>query len=310
MTWIALIVALALEQLRPLGQFSKVWRWFEAYVAHLKTQCNAGKRAYVVLAWVTAVVPLTLLAWLVYIALHYFIVGQIWATLWCVFVLYFTMGFRHFSGQITAIREALLDNQIFQARLLLSEWTGRTNEATTANQIARKTIEMGVLDSYHHVFATIFWFSVLPGPMGAVLYRLSYQIAKQWRRDNPDDDFAFVAHKMLATLDYIPTRLTAMSFALMGNFEEAVYYWRAQVAAGRNHARHLLIASAEGALGIRLSDQEFSTLGNDRPVLGLGERFEPLYLQSAVSLIWRALVLWLAVIGLMNIQSGVMIVFN
>jgi membrane protein required for beta-lactamase induction len=45
-------------------------------------------------------------------------------------------------------------------------------------------------------------------------------------------------------------------------------------------------------------------------VLGLGERFEPLYLQSAVSLIWRALVLWLAVIGLMNIQSGVMIVFN
>ncbi|MBY0345894.1 MAG: regulatory signaling modulator protein AmpE, partial [Neisseriaceae bacterium] len=226
MTWIALILALALEQLRPLGQFSKVWHWFASYAAHLKAQCSVGKRVYVILAWVTAVVPLTLLAWLIYVVLKYFIVGQIWAMLWCVVVLYLTMGFRHFSGQITAIREALLGNQIFQARLLLSEWTGRTNEATTANQIARKTIEMGVLDSYHHVFATIFWFSILPGPTGALLYRLSYQLAKQWHRDNSDDDFAFVAHKILTVLDYIPARLTVMSFALMGNFEEAVASWR------------------------------------------------------------------------------------
>jgi adenosylcobinamide-phosphate synthase len=224
-------------------------------------------------------------------------------------VLYFALRFSYFGQHAEKIGANLKDQNIPPARQLLAEWENTETDHYTANQIASVCIETTLKRAHQGMFGPIFWFALL-GPAGALLYRLSYQIAKQWRRDNPDDDFAFVAHKILAILDYIPTRLTAMSFSLMGNFEEAVYYWRAQVAAGRNHARHLLIASAEGALGIRLSDQEFSTVGNDRPVLGLGERFEPLYLQSAVSLIWRALVLWLAVIGLMNIQSGVMIVFN
>src|SRR4029078_1389132 len=93
-------------------------------------------------------------------------------------------------------------------------------------------------ESYRRVFATLFWFTLLPGPAGAVLYRAAALLAEHWRGDTRGEDvtpiakareaFGRPARRVLWLLDWIPVRLTALSFAVVGDFEDAVYCWGTQ----------------------------------------------------------------------------------
>ena len=99
-------------------------------------------------------------------------------------------------------------------------------------------------------------------------------------------------------------RLTAASFAIMGDFEDAVYCWRSQAKTWGNYANGILLASAAGAIGVKLGDplrQDYSL--RFRPELGLGDEADPNYLKSAVGLVWRSALLWLAVILLLSVAS-------
>jgi len=104
----------------------------------------------------------------------------------------------------------------------------------------------------------------------------------------------------------LPLRLTALSFAIVGDFEDAVYCWRTQAEGWAQHGMGIVLASGAGALGVRLGEP--LPVGGEvefRAELGLGDDADADYLQSAVSLIWRAAVLWLALISLFTIATWV-----
>jgi adenosylcobinamide-phosphate synthase len=114
---------------------------------------------------------------------------------------------------------------------------------------------------------------------------------------------------LLALLDWIPVRLTALSFAVVGDFEDAVACWRTQASRWAQQdggmAIGILLASGGGALGIQLGGM-LPTLTGDpdvRPDLGIGDPVEPDVLPSAVGLAWRALVLWLLLILLLTLAN-------
>ena len=71
-----------------------------------------------------------------------------------------------------------------------------------------------------------------------------------------------------------------------------------------NYATGILLASAAGALGVKLGDplRQNYTL-NFRPELGVGDDADPAYLKSAVGLVWRTVLLWLFVILLTSVVS-------
>ena len=102
---------------------------------------------------------------------------------WNVAILYLLVGFRHFSHAFGAIVEALRAGDAMTARRRLVAWRGSDVSAAAAEEIPKLAIEQGLDDSYRHVFGTLFWFVVLPGPAGAVLYRLTALLADQWRGD-------------------------------------------------------------------------------------------------------------------------------
>ena len=60
-------------------------------------------------------------------------------------------------------------------------------------------MERGVLLAHRHVFAVLFWFVLLPGPIGPVLYRLAEYVARRWNRPRtdalPPDRFGDFAHR-------------------------------------------------------------------------------------------------------------------
>jgi adenosylcobinamide-phosphate synthase len=303
MTLLSLIFALGLEQIRPLGNRNRVWLLFIRYANHLERNLNAGSNRHGVFAWLVAILPPVVLCLAVYYVLH--AISPILALIWNVFLLYLTMGFRHFSSAFSEISQALVEGRDLDARQALAGWTGQACGELTENEIARLAIEQGVMDSYRFVFGTMFWFVVLPGPSGALLYRLSQMLYQKWgNRPGTEDRFGQFANRAVTWLDWLPVRLTAISFAVMGDFEDAVYCWRSQAKAWGDYANGILLASAAGALGIRLGDplkQDYTV--KFRPELGLGDEADPNYLRSAVGLIWRSALLWLVVILLMNVAS-------
>jgi adenosylcobinamide-phosphate synthase len=303
--FLSLIAALLLEQMRPLRLGNPVQQVFEAYAAALERHFNAGQRGQGVAAWLLAVVPVVLVTVLVAHALH--AVNPLLAWAFNIAVLYATMGFRELSHSFRDIMHALREGDVERAREALTRWSGRSTQALTPSEIARVSIENGLLSAHRHLFGPIAAFVVL-GPGGAVLYRTAAILSERWgwRPDSEGGDFGEFAARFFSGLDWLPSRLTAASFAIVGNFEDAVYCWRTQAvsAAGVNHA--LLLASGGGAIGVRLGSAPLQE-GEEitfAPELGLGEEADADYMQSAAGLLWRALVLWLFLIFIVTVAHS------
>jgi cobalamin biosynthesis protein CobD/CbiB len=307
MSFFALLAALALEQLHSLKLRGQVQLLFVRYANALERRLNAGERRHGVIAWFLGVVPAVLVAGLVYWGLY--LIHPLAAWVWNAIVLYLMMGFRQFSHTFTEIGDALQTGDLPLARRKLAEWRGQSGVELTAHETARLAIETGLLESHRHVFGTIFWFLVLPGPCGAVLYRLAGILAQKWTVDESHPlgqelkQFSWFAQHAFYWLDWIPIRLTAVSFAIVGDFEDAIYCWRTQAASWVPTEQGIILASGAGALGVKLGEPLREVGGGViyRPELGVGEAADSDLMQSAVGMIWRALILWLAVVLLVTL---------
>ena len=279
--------------MRPLRTENPVYSGFERYATMLERQLNAGEQHHGVVAWFLAVGPVVLATVIIYYALQ--AVSPALAWFWSVAILYLTMGFRQFSHYFTEIIHALRADDIAAARATLGPWRGQSADEFTPPEIARVSIELALVGSHRHVFGPIASFLVL-GPAGPMLYRASAILAEKWGRSRDPElgDFGRFAQKFFYWFDWLPARLTALSFAIVGNFEDAIYCWRMQALAWARGAHGLILASGGGAIGVRLGNPVHQGGSMQfRPELGIGDEADVDYMQSAVGLIWRALVLWM-----------------
>jgi adenosylcobinamide-phosphate synthase len=301
MKFLALVAALLLEQAWPLRAGNRLQEGFNRYAQLLEGQFNGGEPRHGAIAWALAVVPVAGVVVVVHQLLY--ALGPLAALAWSVAVLYATMGFRRFSHHFTEIQAALRAGELDPARQHLGKWRGESAIELNAGEIARLTIEQGLIASHRHVFGTLFWFVVL-GPAGAVLYYCATALAENWgwRTDAELVVFGRFAATAHHWLDWLPARLTAASFAIMGNFEDAVYCWREQSQRWSAGAYGYILASGAGALGVQLGGalHRNGTL-EYRPELGLGAEAGVDDLDVAVRLIWRALVLWMFLIFIVSL---------
>ena len=315
MKLVALLIALGLEQWRAFHWRAWAERAFVRYARYLERKLNGGRTEQGIIALVAALLPPIAVAALVFAALER--VHPLLGLALNAVLLYFLMGFRRFSHAISAIIAAFRDNDVIAARRTLAAWRGGYTVELSSQDIAKLAIERGLVDAYRQVFAVLFWFAVLPGPAGAVLYRAAQLLAQEWRGGEPGDDatpiarsrevFGAPARHLLMALDWIPIRLTALSFAVVGDFEDAAWCWRTQPQSWARQPGGVevatLLASGAGGLGIQLGGPYVLPGGEiaSRPELGVGDAPEPEVLPSAVGLVWRALVLWLLVILLVTL---------
>lgn len=305
MSLISLIIALLLEQWRPLADRKYLVSWAVRFADFLQQHFNAGERAHGIIAWVLGVVPAMLLALLVYYLL--FRLSPLLALGFNVLILYVTMGFRQVGHYFTDIHWALKSGDLERARTILGQWRGASCERLTAEEVARLTIEEALVASYQHVFAVVFWFVVLPGPIGAILYRMSAFLHRRWAESGDNELAAFgdFAGQVFRLLDWVPARLTGIAFAVVGDFEDAAYCWRAQAAKWPNPSLGVVLASGAGAMGVRLGMPFLSELSPvDRPELGLGDEADVGFLDSTIGLVWRALVVILFILLLLAIARA------
>jgi len=289
---LAIILALLLEQWRPLGDRKALHAALLQWAGSLETSFNAGEERHGTIAWLLAVLPPALGALLVHHLLGK--LSPLLALAFDVGALYLTLGFRQFSHFFTGIQVALREADEDRARELLGAWRGESAAHRSREEVVRLAIEEGLAASHRHVFGVLFWYVLLPGPAGAILYRLTVFLRHRWGGLGA---FGRTAERACALLDWPAVRVTAAFFAAVGDFEDAVYCWRTQARAWPDPQIGIVLASGAGALGVRLGMPLREIDGFvARPELGIGEPADAPFLDSALGLVWRALVLFVALL--------------
>lgn len=319
---LSLVFALVAEHFRPLDPHGPPRSMFERWLGWIERNFDAGAHRHGVAAWCIAVLPWVVAAEAVFVLLHAVFGGL--GLVWSAAVLWLVLGLRQFSLRFGVVHDALRAGQLDVARAELARWSGAPADEFTASEIAKVTIETGLEAAHRQVFGVVLWFVLLPaiagtvlpgalglffsGPGGAVLYRLSAIAHERWgrREDAASGGFGAFTRDAFHALDWLPLRATALSFAIVGDFEDALYCWRAQAAGWLRPAIGIVLASGAGAIGVRLGEMlhERGTV-SFRPELGLGDEADLEHLNSAVGLVWRALVLWLLLVGLVTVASWV-----
>ncbi len=297
MTWLAIVAALVLEQWRPLGERKTYFAVLARWANWLERSFNAGASRHGMIAWLVAVPPVLVAS----VALHYALlwVSPLLALAFNIGALYLTLGFRQFSHYFTDLQLAIRAGDVDRARELIGAWRGEPAQHRSREEVIRLALEEALAASHRHVFGVLFWFLLLPGPGGAILYRLALFLRRRWQGAGEFSDFA---QRVCHLLEWPAVRLTAASFAVVGDFEDAIHCWRTQAPAWPDPDAGVVLAAGAGAMGVRLG-MPLTTIDGvqARPELGVGDTADSPFLDSLVGLVWRALVVWLFLILLLGL---------
>lgn len=312
MTFLSILLALLFEQFKPLRADNPVYAAIKQLAARMEATFNAGQEGHGRMAWLVTMLALLVPAMLIWWACA--ALSPLLALAWNVLVVYLTLGFRRYSHYFTSIQMALNSGDETSARALLSEWTREDVTAMTASEISRLAVEKALVTTHRNVFGVFFWFAMPLGPAGAILYRVAEYLARAW--NEPDhlkgEPFGVFATRAFYVLDWVPARLTAIAFAVVGNFEDAIYAWRNYAHRWKDEAVGIILSAGGGAMGLRLGTAAENAA--DLPVadvaLGealaaeieapVGEEATARALQSTVGLVWRALLLWMLLLLLLS----------
>ena len=314
MTLFSILCVLLLEQFRPLRKDNPIYGWIKAFADRVERSFNAGRAEHGRLGWLvlvsTMVVPTLLVYWLLALA------GPLAQLAWTIVVVYLTLGFRHYSHYFTAIQVALNEGELPEARRLLAEWTRVDTADLDAKEVARIAVERALVTTHRNVFGVFFWLLMPFGPAGAVLYRVAEYLARAWNEPEHlrQEGFGRFAARAFYYIDWLPARLTAIAFAIVGNFEDSVYAWRNFARRWRDESVGIILSAGGGAMGVRLGtpaeyapdlpnvDVTALEPGTDIDILP-GDEPSVRSLQSTVGLIWRALLLWILLLLMISVAN-------
>jgi adenosylcobinamide-phosphate synthase len=280
---LALIAALLGQHVRPPGSRQPLLAFYGRMCLSAAKRLNSGDRNSGILAWAAlmgaVLVPVGLVSALA-AAIHP-------AVLWVLEVafLYGTLKFFSTTRGLGSIERALRDGDNAAAASTLGLWRAEPLESDDPAAIARAAAEHGLREAHQGTFAPLFWYLVLPGPLGLVLYPLALRAALSWEHlvEGGERDFGWFAARAFHVVDWIPQRVSAFIFAVAGNFEDAMYCWRSQAAQWARPEEGIVLASGAGAIGMRLGE------------VGAGEAPREDALASLEGMLWRVLVVWLIV---------------
>lgn len=292
MKLLALLVALAVERLRPMRPDDWVHIAPLRLADAVRFNFDADERGNGVLGWFIFVA----------IALVGVLIAQTLASVSGVLlfalhvvVLWYTVGLRRIWDPLDRVRVALSIGDLQAARRTLMDradafdaatddvlakpaesaatWTQtdakRVADSTNmpgathlsdATSIARAASARAILAAHRQMLAPVFYYLLLPGLIGPVLYRAAELLAHRWQVGQPMFDpesspwqadsshWGEFARRAFAGIEWTPTRLSALTFAVVGNFDDALSRWREASRAGAG-ASGLLVAATGGALG-------------------------------------------------------------
>ena len=244
------------------------------------------------LGWLLLVLPAVLAAaWLG---------RQAWGWFADVMLLYLALGARSLGQHGEQVAQDLAAGDLAAARSHVGWLVSRDTSALDEEGVARAAVESVLENGNDAVFGTLFWFLLAGGP-GAVLYRLANTLDAMWGyRDQRRLYFGWAAARSDDLLNLVPARLTALTYALLGNTRNAWSCWRRQAASWSSPNAGPVLAAGAGALAVRLGGAAiYHGRLEQRPKVGAGDPATVGHIRAALALVQRGLWFWLACAGLL-----------
>jgi adenosylcobinamide-phosphate synthase len=313
MTFLSILCALLFEQLKPLRVDNPIYAEIKSFAIRIESWFNAGHVRHGRLGWVLMMASLMLPTALVYgLCLR---ISPFAALAWNILIVYLTLGFRHYSHYFTSIQLALNSGDEATARQLLADWTKQDTSGMDVTEISRIAVERALVATHRNVFGVFFWFLMPLGPSCAVMYRVAEYLARAWNEPDhmKNEAFGRFAAQAFYWMDWLPVRLTAIAFAVVGNFEDAIYAWRNFAGRWQDEAIGIILSTGGGAMGVLLGTPaqkavnvvladaatvDSISIESEAPP---GEESTARALQSTVGLVWRSLLLWMMMLLLLSI---------
>ncbi|KKW67609.1 hypothetical protein AAV94_09625 [Lampropedia cohaerens] len=327
MSGLALFLALLLDQFRPLQAHHRLYASVRALLGRIQQTMDTGSPAHAWLAWAVAVAVPSLLAWGVYAALARW-AGGFAAFVWMVAVAYACLEFRAFGLHFTEVRNAISLDDRPGAAAALVRWRHALTQpgaayhegkaATARVPMRMLAVRLSLEHMHRYVFGVFIAFlvgaSLGLGPLGAVLYRAADYAYWRWHcndcqslSERPSPALAMVAGQGWRAVNWLPARVTALMSSLVGRYEEAFSVWRSGSGASRDPDA-LVLATGAVSLGQTPAwARAMAQLNLTRDATEVAPQAScqeiAAVLHEAASLIWRVLLLWLAiwlVVGLID----------
>ena len=289
MTLLAVIMALIIEKLAPSLLRFRRYEWithFQAWVSNTTKSIEKWNDTYNLA--VIILVPVLLVA-----LVHYelFRLGALLGFLFGVVVLVYTLGPK---GIFLFVQQAEELNQHQDSSSLRAIATELINDELpeAESEICERVKKELLIRNNVAITAIFFWFAVL-GPMGAILYRISHILYNSRKGEN-SADFDQAAEILFAILNWIPTHLTALSYAITGSFVDALHYWQTHRIENKIQS-HLSCAAQENLLvmiglgSVRLAEE---SEGNSMPGV-----------IAVIALAKRSVILWLTVLAILTLAG-------
>ncbi|CAH1746880.1 Cobalamin biosynthesis protein CobD [Thauera humireducens] len=242
------------------------------------------------LAWALAVLPWVALA-LIARAAHPLAHWPVDIAL-----LYFSLGGRSLAEHAEAVAAPLAAGNLAAARERVGWIVSRDTRELDPAGVARAGTESVLENGNDAVFGALFWF-LLGGGAGVLLFRLANTLDAMWGYRTPRYlRFGWAAARIDDVLNALPARLTALTYALLGNTRRALACWRVQAPAWDSPNAGPVMAAGAGALGVALGGGAiYHGQWEERPPLGEGPAPDAGSLRAAIALVRRGTLLWLAV---------------
>ena len=298
---VMLFVALIID--RIWGE-PKTWHpliLFGGWVDKCQTSCQIplswpafSQRLFGVFAWLLAVMPLLIIWGLAETLLPSVILDGL-----AVLIVYFSIGWQSLREHGLAITKPLMQGDLTQARIAVGYIVSRDTQDLSEEQVAKAGIESILENGSDAVFAPIFWFLVLGVP-GAILYRLANTLDAMWGyKTSKLLHFGWCAARVDDVLNYVPAKLVVFSYALCGQFSNAMQAAKAPEARWKSPNAGPVMAAGAATLGLAVGGEAvYFGKTESRPVLGLGKTPKASDLARAINLVDKTLYLWLLVVAL------------
>lgn len=299
MTALAMLAALLLDawwgeprRAHPLVAFGR-------FVQFIERRTYADQRFLGVLAWCLAVLPLVGLLALMRYSLPVapgFVVDAL--------VLYFAVGWRSLAEHALPVADALDADHLDAARRAVGRMVSRDTVALDASRVAAAATESVLENGHDAVFGALFWFLLLGAP-GVLAFRLANTLDAMWGYRTPRYlRFGWAAARIDDVLGFIPARLTALTYALAGEFTLARRCWVTQAPLWDSPNAGPVMAAGAGALKVELGGPApYHGQWEDRPVLGTGDRPDAASIRHALRLVNRGVAIWVGLALLAGVTT-------
>ena len=269
---------------------------FGNLASFIEKQLNKRHRLLGLIAWLLVVSP--------------WVAAALWLQNRCaiavdIALLTFALGAQSLREHAEAVAKPLMEGNLDEARRRVGWMVSRETSQLDESGIAKAGVESVLENGNDAIFGTLFWFAVAGGP-GALLFRLANTLDAMWGyRTDRFNHFGWAAARIDDGLNWLPARLTALTYAVLGHTHRALACWGTQAPAWDSPNAGPVMAAGAGSLQVSLGGTAiYHGKEEIRPPLGEGPAPVAVDLGRAIHLVHRSLWLWLIAFFLIGLSNA------